>query len=61
MHLYDEENNSVKDFMSTHPTSQSRYDALKTLTETQNYSQYSYCNTLGKKISRLLGKKEYKK
>jgi Zn-dependent protease with chaperone function len=60
MHESDEEYGRVKnDFMASHPTSQERYETLKALTETQNYSDYSYCNTLGKRVHRLLSKKDY--
>jgi len=38
--------------ISSHPPSQERYDNLLMLVETQNYSEYSYCNTLRKRIAR---------
>ena len=60
MQLEDEANGKVKnDFMATHPTSEERYRILQELTETQNYAQYRYCNTLSKRINRLISKSNY--
>ena len=44
--------------MATHPSSQERYDTLQRLIETENYSEYSYCNTLRKRIVRAFKSKE---
>jgi hypothetical protein len=44
--------------LSSHPPSQERYEALKVLAETNNYDQYSYCNTLGRRIARALASKK---
>ena len=41
-------------FMSSHPPSVQRYENLQSLAETENFSQYSYCNTLQKRIARAL-------
>lgn len=40
--------------LSSHPASQERYEALKTMAETNNYDQFSYCNTLRRRIARAL-------
>ena len=50
---------SKQNLMASHPPSKERYDALQILVETQNCSEYSYCNTLRKRISRAFAKKEY--
>lgn len=51
---------SKQSMMSSHPPSQERYDNLQILVETQNYSEYSYCNTLRKQIARAFKQKDYK-
>jgi len=43
---------SDHNFMSTHPPSAERYENLLSLVETENFSKYSYCNTLQKRIAR---------
>lgn len=43
--------------MNSHPPSQARFENLQALTETENYEQYSYCNTLGRRLKRALAKK----
>eukprot|EP00536_Pseudo-nitzschia_multiseries_P013363 jgi/Psemu1/245256/estExt_Genewise1.C_5670017 len=50
---------SNQNMMSSHPPSQERYSNLQLLVETENLSQYSYCNTIGKRISRILKAKKY--
>ena len=50
---------SKQNFMSSHPPSQERYDNLQMLVETQNYSEYSCCNTLRKRIARAFKQKDY--
>lgn len=55
MHEFDEsQGGSKKDLMSSHPASEGRYQFVKQLSEHENLSQYSYCNTLGKKLRRAL-------
>jgi len=50
---------SKQNMMSSHPPSQERYDNLLMLAEYQNYSEYSYCNTLRKRIARSFSQKDY--
>lgn len=51
--------NALKqNFMSSHPPSQDRYHNLQSLVETQNFLEYSYCNTLKKRIARALKSKD---
>jgi len=50
---------SKQNMMSSHPPSQERYDNLLMLVESQNYSEYSYCNTLRKRIARAFSQKDY--
>eukprot|EP00531_Pseudo-nitzschia_arenysensis_P010356 CAMPEP_0116117340 /NCGR_PEP_ID=MMETSP0329-20121206/1517_1 /TAXON_ID=697910 /ORGANISM="Pseudo-nitzschia arenysensis, Strain B593" /LENGTH=438 /DNA_ID=CAMNT_0003610891 /DNA_START=113 /DNA_END=1429 /DNA_ORIENTATION=- len=45
-------------FMSSHPPSGERYEHLHSMVETENFSQYSYCNTLQKRIARALKSRE---
>lgn len=52
-------NASNQNMMSSHPPSQERYDNLQILVETQNFSEYGYCNTLRKRIARVFKEKEY--
>lgn len=47
-----------QNLMSSHPSSQERYDTLQRLVETQNFSKYNYCNTLRKRIARALKPKD---
>jgi predicted Zn-dependent protease len=55
----DEANGRAKhDLMSSHPPSQERYETLRELTETENYEQFSYCNTLAKRITRAMASKK---
>ena len=49
---------SKHNFMSSHPPSVERYDNLRRLVETENFSKYSYCNTLHKRIIRALKSKD---
>eukprot|EP00534_Pseudo-nitzschia_fraudulenta_P000998 CAMPEP_0201117586 /NCGR_PEP_ID=MMETSP0850-20130426/1551_1 /ASSEMBLY_ACC=CAM_ASM_000622 /TAXON_ID=183588 /ORGANISM="Pseudo-nitzschia fraudulenta, Strain WWA7" /LENGTH=394 /DNA_ID=CAMNT_0047382017 /DNA_START=303 /DNA_END=1487 /DNA_ORIENTATION=- len=50
---------SKLNLISSHPTSQDRYENVQNLVETQNYSEYSYCNTLQKRIAHAFKQKEY--
>lgn len=50
---------SKQNLMSSHPPSQERYDNLQMLVETQNFSEYSYCNTLQKRITRAFKSKDF--
>lgn len=50
---------SKQNLMSSHPPSQERYENLKMLAETQNFSEYSYCNTLQKRITRAFKSKDF--
>ncbi|VEU38723.1 unnamed protein product [Pseudo-nitzschia multistriata] len=50
---------SQHNLKSSHPPSKERYDDLQALVETQNFSEYSYCNTLRRRINRALQRKEY--
>ena len=50
---------SKQNFMSSHPPSAERYENLRALIETENYSEYSYCNTLQKRIARAFKSKDY--
>jgi Zn-dependent protease with chaperone function len=43
--------------MNSHPPSAARYEVLRSLSDTENYQQYSYCNTLGRRIKRAMAKK----
>mmetsp|Transcript_11897 Transcript_11897/g.27790 ORF Transcript_11897/g.27790 Transcript_11897/m.27790 type:complete len:439 (+) Transcript_11897:167-1483(+) len=52
-------NASNQNMMSSHPPSQERYNNLQLLAETQNFSNYSFCNTMRKRISRILKEKQY--
>lgn len=55
MHQYDEEHGGSKqDLMSSHPASEGRYRFVKQLSEDENRSKYSFCNTLGKRVRRAL-------
>jgi len=45
--------------MSSHPSSQERYENLKMLVETENFSEYSYCNSLKKLLSRAFKSKDF--
>mmetsp|Transcript_41565 Transcript_41565/g.46372 ORF Transcript_41565/g.46372 Transcript_41565/m.46372 type:complete len:435 (-) Transcript_41565:921-2225(-) len=49
--------NSRQNLISSHPPSQERYDNLLIQVETQNYPEYSYCNTLRKRIIRAFSQK----
>mmetsp|Transcript_666 Transcript_666/g.1419 ORF Transcript_666/g.1419 Transcript_666/m.1419 type:complete len:439 (+) Transcript_666:51-1367(+) len=49
---------SKQNLMSSHPSSQERYNALRQLVETENFLEYSYCNTLRKRIARALKSKD---
>jgi predicted Zn-dependent protease len=61
MHEHDEKNDRVRnDFLATHPTSQERYDNLKKLAIETNFSNYSHCTTLQRRIARVLRKRNYK-
>jgi len=48
---------SKQNLMSSHPPSQERYDNLQNLVDTQNFLEYSDCNTLRKSIARALKSK----
>lgn len=62
MHEHDVDNDAIRnDFLATHPTSQDRYEKLQKLTDETNFSEYSYCTTLQRRIGRLLNKRNYKK
>ena len=50
---------SKQNFMSSHPPSAERYENLRALIETENYSEYSYCNTLQKRIARAFKSKDF--
>lgn len=55
MHQFDEsQGGSRNDLMSSHPASEGRYEFVKQLSEDENLSKYSYCNTLGKRLRRAL-------
>lgn len=49
---------SKHNFMSSHPPSVERYESLRALVETENFSEYSYCNSLQKRIARAFKSKE---
>jgi len=50
---------SKQNLISSHPPSQERYDNMLSLVETQNFSEYSYCTTLRKRIARAFSQKDY--
>ena len=50
---------SKQSVMSSHPPSQERYDNLQRLVDTENFLNYSYCNTLQKRITRALKSKGF--
>jgi len=50
---------SKQNMISSHPPSRERYDNMLTLVETQNYSEYSYCTTLRKRIARAFSHTAY--
>ena len=55
MHTHDTKHGSQsKDLMSSHPPSIERYERLKELSESENTSKYSYCNSLRSQIGRAL-------
>jgi Zn-dependent protease with chaperone function len=53
MNQFEEAQGGAKNnLMSSHPASEGRYEFVKQLSEDENLSKYSYCNTLGKQLKR---------